>query len=93
MPNGAATVTANLAESPLNQLARRKAKDGHPFLAEHEWRAGERLRSDYTRGQLIPRMGANWVASVSSGRRDGGNSVADLTDTALASRAAGRQGD
>ena len=86
MPNGAATVTANLAESPLNQLARRKAKDGHPFLAEHEWRAGERLRSDYTRGQLIPRMGANWVASVASGRRDGGSSVADLTDTALASR-------
>ena len=86
MPQGAAIVTTNLAESPLAQLARRKAKDGRPFLAEHEWRAGERLRSDYTRGQLMPRMGANWVATVGSGRRDGGNGVAELTDSALASR-------
>ena len=31
-------------------------------------------------------MGANWVASVASGRRDGGNGIADLTDAALASR-------
>jgi Domain of unknown function (DUF6456) len=85
-PEGPATATANFAESPLAQLARRKAKDGRPFLTEHEWSAGERLRSDYTRGQLMPRMGANWVASVASGRRDGGNSIADLTDAALASR-------
>ncbi len=81
-----ATVIANLAESPLAQLVRRKAKDGRPFLTESEWRAGERLRSDYTRGQIMPRMGANWVASVASGRRDGSNGVADLTDAALASR-------
>ncbi len=85
-PEGTAILTANFAESPLAQLARRKAKDGRPFLTEHECRAGERLRSDYTRGQIMPRMGANWVASVASGRRDGGNSVADLTDSALASR-------
>lgn len=81
-----ATVIANLAESPLAQLVRRKAKDGRPFLTESEWRAGERLRSDYTRGQIMPRMGANWVASVASGRRDGSNGVANLTDAALASR-------
>lgn len=87
MPDGGtATVTANLAESPLAQLVRRKAKDGRPFLTESEWRAGERLRSDYTRGQIMPRMGANWVASVASGRRDGSNGVADLTDAALAAR-------
>jgi hypothetical protein len=87
MPDGGAVVVAaNLAESPLAQLARRKAKDGKPFLTENEWRAGERLRSDYTRGQIMPRMGANWVASVASGRRDGGNGVADLTNAALASR-------
>ena len=83
---GIAIVTANLAESPLAQLVRRKAKDGRPFLTESEWRAGERLRSDYTRGQIMPRMGANWLASVASGRRDGSNGVADLTDAALASR-------
>lgn len=83
---GMATVIANLAESPLAQLVRRKAKDGRPFLTEGEWRAGERLRSDYTRGQIMPRMGANWVASVASGRRDGSNGMADLTDAALAAR-------
>jgi hypothetical protein len=86
MPGGAEIMMANFAESPLAQLARRKGKEGRPFLNEQEWRAGERLRSDYTRGHLMPRMGANWVASVASGRRDGGNSVADLTDAALASR-------
>jgi Domain of unknown function (DUF6456) len=86
-PDGlTAVVTANLAESPLAQLMRRKTKDGRPFLAENEWRAGERLRSDYTRGQIMPRMGANWVASVASGPRNGSNGVMDLTDAALASR-------
>lgn len=77
-------VAINLAESPLAQLARRKGRDGKPFLAADEVRAGERLRADFTRGQIMPRLGANWVASVSSGRRAGG--VADLTDAALAAR-------
>lgn len=86
-PDGkTARAALNLAESPLAQLARRKAKNGRPFLNEDEWRAGERLRSDYTRGQIMPRMGANWIASVASSRRDGENGLADLTDAALASR-------
>jgi hypothetical protein len=78
------TVAVNLAESPLGLLMRRRGKNGEAFLSQQEFRAGERLRSDYTRGQIMPRLGANWVASVSSGRRDGG--VADLTETALAAR-------
>lgn len=82
--NETATVAVNLAESPLGQLMRRKGRDGATFLTGREFQAGERLRSDYTRGQIMPRLGANWVASVSSGRRDGG--VADLSDAALAAR-------
>lgn len=78
------TVVANAAESPLRQLARRRGKSGAPFLDAAEFRAGERLRADFTRGQIMPRMGANWEASVASGRRGGG--VADLTDAALAAR-------
>jgi hypothetical protein len=78
------TVAVNLAESPLALLMRRRGKNGEAFLTQQEFRAGERLRSDYTRGQIMPGLGANWVASVSSGRRDGG--VADLTETALAAR-------
>ena len=79
-------VLANLAESPLAQLVRRKGRDGKPFLSEAEYQAGERLRADYTRGQIMPRLGANWVASVSSGRRASGGGVADLTDAALGAR-------
>lgn len=79
-----AIVLVNVAESPLAQLARLKARDGRGFLSAAEFEAGERFRSDYTRGQLMPRLGANWIASVSSGRRDGG--VAEITETALAAR-------
>ena len=76
----------NLSESPLCQLVRRKTKAGEPFLSHSEFAAGERLRSDYTRGQIMPRMGANWVASVSSGKRGAGGGMVDLTDAALAAR-------
>lgn len=85
-PEGAIVVPVNLAESPLAMLARRRGKDGKPFLDEVEWKAGERFRADYTRGQIMPRLGANWVAPVSSGRRGGASGIADLTDAALAAR-------
>lgn len=83
---GAIVVPVNLAESPLAMLARRRGRDGKPFLAEAEWRAGERFRADYTRGQIMPRLGANWEATVSSGRRADGGGVVELTDAALAAR-------
>ncbi|MBL8578984.1 MAG: hypothetical protein JNK47_17330 [Mesorhizobium sp.] len=82
--SGPGTVAINWSESPLGQLMRRKGRDGKPFLSSDEFQAGERLRSDYTRGQIMPRLGANWEASVSSRRRAGG--IADLTDSALAAR-------
>ena len=85
--SGAETVTMNAAESPLAQLARLKGRDGSPFLAPEEREAGERLRTDFTRGQMLPRLGANWKASVASGRRGGGPvGAADITDVALAAR-------
>jgi hypothetical protein len=76
----------NRAESPLAQLARRKGADGGRFLSDEEAAAGERFRADYTRGQIMPRLGANWVASVASGRRDGAGGGVELTDAALAAR-------
>ena len=84
---GRERVTVNLDESPLRAIARRRDRDGRPFLSASEIAAGERLRADYTRGQMMPRLGANWQASVASGRRDGGRGgIADLTDAALAAR-------
>jgi len=76
----------NLSESPLAQLVRRKGKNGKPFLSMEEFRAGERLRADYTRGQIMPRLGANWVASVSSGRRGDAGGATELTDAVLGAR-------
>jgi hypothetical protein len=81
------TVTANLSESPLAQLARRRMRNGEPFLTAEEFNAGERLRADYTRGQIMPRIGMNWQASVASGRRDGSaGGLAALTEAAIAAR-------
>lgn len=82
-----AAATVNRAESPLSVIARRRDRDGQKFLTADEFNAGERLRADYTRGQLMPRLGANWQASVASGRGRGERGgVADLTDAALAAR-------
>jgi hypothetical protein len=83
---GGASVAVNLAESPLGQLARRKDKEGRPFLSRAEVDAGERLRVDFTRGMMMPRLGANWEASVAMRRRGSAGGVADLTDAALAAR-------
>lgn len=85
--DGYETVTVNWSESPLGLLHRRKGKDGKPFIDGREFRAGERLRADYTRGQMMPRLGVNWDAAGSAGRRRGeGGGIADLTDAALAAR-------
>ena len=43
-----------------------------PFVTSAEVDAGEKLRSDYTRGRLMPRLGANWEAAVAPGRRGAG---------------------
>lgn len=84
---GAYSAVVNIAESPLGLLSRRKDKAGRPFLTSDQFGAGERLRADFTRGQMLPRLGANWRSAVASGRRDGSRgSVADLTDAALGAR-------
>ena len=80
------SVSVNLAESPLGQLARRKDKDGHPFLSRAEIDAGERLRVDFKRGAMIPPLGANREANVATRRRRGAGGNAELTEAALAAR-------
>ncbi|WP_316013957.1 DUF6456 domain-containing protein [Roseobacter sp. HKCCA0434] len=55
-----ANLAVNLAESPLALLARRKGRDGKPFLNPEELEAGERLREEFERAQMGPRVGQNW---------------------------------
>ena len=79
-------VEVNPAESPLAALYRRKGASGVAFLSEDEFRAGERLRTDFTRGSLMPSITSRWEGSVGGGGSRGAGGVAELTDIALASR-------
>ena len=72
------------AESPLAWLARRKARDGRALIEPVQLQAGERLRADFTRAQMMPRVTANWTSSVAQDRRNGG--VATFTEAAVAAR-------
>lgn len=84
-PIGAAY--ANDAESPLAWLARRKGPDGRPFVSPLQLAAGERLRADFTRAGLTPRVTANWIAPIAQGRRaGGGESAAAFTDLVIAAK-------
>jgi hypothetical protein len=76
----------NEAESPLSWLARRKGPDGKPFVTPLQLAAGERLRADFTRAGLTPRVTANWVAPIAQGRRSGGNDAAAFTDQVIAAK-------
>lgn len=73
------------SESPLTWLARRKARDGRALIEPHQFLAGERLRADFTRGQVMPRTTSNWESPVARGQRAGGGPVS-FSDAALAAR-------
>ncbi len=83
---GRRRVTVNHDESPLAWLRRRKDANGRPMIDAAQFAAGERLRADYERAQLMPRVTANWMAAVAGKRRSGANGIADLTESALAAR-------
>jgi Domain of unknown function (DUF6456) len=74
----------NLNESPLARLYQRRDRHGKAWLGEAEFAAGERLRSDFERAGLQPRISANWEASVASGSRGGG--AAEISDFAMDAR-------
>ncbi len=64
-------IRVNLAESPLAVLARRKGTDGKVFLTPDLVQAGERLREDFERAQMGPRVGQNWDRFLTGGDRGG----------------------
>jgi hypothetical protein len=82
---GRSTVAIDAAESPLAWLARRKSRSGRALIAPEQFQAGERLRSDFTRAQFMPRITANWTSWVAQDRRDGGRD-ATFTEAVIAAR-------
>ncbi len=66
---------------------RTRTRDGAAYLTREEFDAGERLRSDFTRAMMMPRLGIDWDAAAmgggSSGRHD---AMESLGDSALAAR-------
>jgi hypothetical protein len=76
----ARSVTVNIVESPLGWLFARG------FVTQRQFDAGERLRADWERAQLAPRVTMAWdAAPVSRGR--GGSAIApDLNGAQIDAR-------
>jgi hypothetical protein len=68
----ARSVTVNLAESPLGWLFSRG------LVSQRQLDAGERLRRDWERAQLAPRVTMSWDAAPISGGRGGSAHGIDL---------------
>lgn len=74
------------AESPLAWLAKRRGPCGKPLIDAAQFQAGERLRADFTRAGLTPRVTSNWVAPIAQGKRATGASAGSFSDTVLAAK-------
>ncbi len=66
------SVTVNLAESPLGWLFARG------LVSQRQFDAGERLRADWERAQLAPRVTMSWDAAPISGSRSGSAPEVDV---------------
>ncbi|WP_454915141.1 DUF6456 domain-containing protein [Xanthobacter sediminis] len=78
----AGTPRHNPAESPLTWLARRSGRDGRPLVDEAQLAAGERLRADFTRANLTPRVTSRWDPTPG-----GGSGPEAFSDMVLAAKA------
>ena len=58
-------------ESPVAVLARRRDKDGKPFLGPDLLIAAERLREDFEVAQTGPRLAQDWDRFLTAGASDG----------------------
>lgn len=79
-------VDVNTNESPLMRLFSRKTKAGTTYITMEEFQAGERLRKDFERGQLQPKISASLQASVGSAARSGFSDANDIADFAIDAR-------
>jgi len=79
-------IRVNLAESPLATLARRKGRDGKAFLSMDLVQAGEKLREDFERAQMGPRVAQNWEKFLTGGDRGAGFSDGGMAEGPRAAR-------
>jgi hypothetical protein len=84
--HGRAGVIVDESESPLAWLARRRGRNGRALIEAHQLQAGERLRGEFTRAQLMPRTTSNWASPAMSSRRNGSNSAGVFTETVITAR-------
>ena len=80
VPHGARSVTFNIAESPLGWLFTRG------FITRRQFEAGERLRGDWERAQLAPRVTMSWDAAPVARGRGGSPPGPDLTGAQMDAR-------
>ncbi|MCS0501058.1 DUF6456 domain-containing protein [Ancylobacter mangrovi] len=85
MAGEAGEVVIDLDESPLAWLASRRGRDGQALIAPVQLIAGERLRADFTRAQMTPRLTADWSAMPKGPRRGGAAGLA-LSEAVLAAK-------
>lgn len=71
------SVTVNAAESPLGWLYSRG------LVSQRQYDAGERLRGDWERAQLAPRVTMAWDSAPVARGRGGSAGAPDLTATQL----------
>ncbi|WP_375414371.1 DUF6456 domain-containing protein [uncultured Bradyrhizobium sp.] len=81
---GAVSVLVNESESPLAWLARRKGRDGRTMISPNQFIAGEKLREDFTRGHLSPRVTSDW--SAPAGRSRSFAAAGEMTELMVAAR-------
>ena len=81
-------VRVDAAESPLGWLLRRRDGHGRPLIDEAQYGAGERLRADFTRAGLSPRVTSRWEQTIASGAsgRSGPGDASALTERAMDAR-------
>lgn len=83
--SGIARVMVNDSESPLAWLARRKGRDGRTMIGHSQFIAGEKLRADFTRAHLAPRVTSSW-SGIARGKNCGGGDAGTMTDVVIAAR-------
>lgn len=83
---GAISVLINDSESPLAWLARHKGRDGRAMISPNQFIAGEKLRADFTRAHLSPRVTSDWSAPTAGRSRSFAGGAGEMTDLVIASR-------